>query len=383
MEFDNLSISNFFNYASIHNCEPKSEFFEIEAYCYLFIMCPLAIIGIVLNIICLLVFKNKCFTSVTFRYLRLIALSDFFICLVIIPYCITAYTQPFNKYDLYLRHFYLAYVFIPGANMAINLSTFLNLLVTIERLINVGWPTISHQLFKSSKFYLSCVLVIFIAVLMNISNFFLYKVELCKTQLIPRLFVMEKWWIAFGYIKEIITRILPITALTISNIVLVSIVRKSRKRMRKCTRFNIEYKKPDEKSRWERFINCFSDSKSIPSADTSNNVDSSLLTKNTNKRARQEHQLTWMTIYVAVLYVATTLPMVFAYPGILFSGEQTVMLTYKLYAAAVNILELFQCSFRFLIYFCFMTQFRQMVFQMFSIDRAQLDTQPLKTLRDI
>lgn len=208
----------------------------------------------------------------------------------------------------------------------------------------------------------------------------------CKTQLIPRLFVMEKWWIAYGYIKEIITRILPITTLIIANIALVSIVRKSRKKMRKCTRFNIEFKKPEKISRWQRFVNCFSDSKNMTPTNSSNNVDSNLLSKNTNnqnKRTRQEHQLTWMTICVAILYVATTLPMVFAYPGIIFSAEQTVLLTYKLYAATVNILELFQCSFRFLIYLCFMTQFRQMIFQMFSINRAQLDEQPLKNLRDI
>jgi hypothetical protein len=112
-----------------NDCIVKSSYLEIEAYCYLFIMCPLALIGIVLNIISLRVFNDKSFNSVTFKYLRLIAITDLFICIIVIPYCLTAYTQPLNKIDMFARHFYLVYIYIPGANLAINLSMFLNLLV--------------------------------------------------------------------------------------------------------------------------------------------------------------------------------------------------------------------------------------------------------------
>ncbi len=76
-------------------CIVKSSYLEFEAYCYLFIMCPLAFIGIVLNIISLRVFNDKSFNSVTFKYLRLIAITDLFICITVIPYCLTAYTQVF------------------------------------------------------------------------------------------------------------------------------------------------------------------------------------------------------------------------------------------------------------------------------------------------
>lgn len=114
-------------------CELSNSYFRFEAYCYLLVMCPLALIGIVLNLISLQVFRDKSFNTVTFKYLRLITLTDFFICIIIIPYCITSYTQPFNRYDLFVRQLYLAYLYIPGANFAINLSMFLNLLVTVER----------------------------------------------------------------------------------------------------------------------------------------------------------------------------------------------------------------------------------------------------------
>lgn len=121
---------------SVEACRLKNSYLDVEAYSYLFIMVPLALIGIILNLLSLKVFINKSFNTVTFKYIRLITLTDFFICLLVIPYCLTSYTQPFNKYDLYARHFYLAYFYMPGANVAINVSMLLNLLVTIERYVN-------------------------------------------------------------------------------------------------------------------------------------------------------------------------------------------------------------------------------------------------------
>ena len=186
------------NVSNAEKCKLESIYLEIEHYCYLFIMCPLAVIGIILNLINLKVFRDKSFNTVTFKYIRLITLTDLFICITIIPYCLTAYTQPFNKYDMFARHLYLAYVYIPGANLAINLSTLLNLLVTIERLISVGWPTHRYTLFKPSRYYLSCVIVIGLAVLLNIVNFFLYKTELCENLMMPRSFTQSWWWRYYG-----------------------------------------------------------------------------------------------------------------------------------------------------------------------------------------
>jgi hypothetical protein len=60
--------------------------------------------------------------------------------------------------------------------------------------------------------------------------------------------------------------------------------------------------------------------------------------------------------------------MVFAYPGLVFTAEQTQTKAYKMYAVLVNILELLQCSSRFVIYFCFTTQFRQILFKIFEYD---------------
>jgi hypothetical protein len=88
-------------------CILESIYFDFEPYCYLFVMLPLAVIGIVFNLVNLKVFSDKSFNSVTFKYIRLITITDLFICITIIPYLLTAYTQPFNKYDMFARHLYL------------------------------------------------------------------------------------------------------------------------------------------------------------------------------------------------------------------------------------------------------------------------------------
>ena len=350
---------------STNICSPKNYYFEDERIYYLFIMCPIVFTGVFLNLISLIVFNDKSFNSVTFKYLRLITLTDLFICLILIPYCLTSYTQPYNKYDLYVRHFYLAYIYIPGANTAINLSTFLNLLVSIERLISVGWPTYKLKLFKPSRYYMSCFIVLGISIIFNIANFFLYGVELCQNHLQPRPFIMTKLWTIYGYIKEVITRILPIIALIIANIILIFIVRTSRKRMRKNLKITVD--SPDGKKITIQNIFCCKKSNNKRTKKGSQEfveMNDNLIKSQGNKRNRQDNQLTWMTIFVAVLYTASSLPMVFAYPGIIFSAEETMRLNYKIYAAWVNILESIQCSFRFLIYFCFTTQFRIVLLKM-------------------
>ena len=217
-------------------------------------------------------------------------------------------------------------IYIPGANLAINLSTFLNLLVTIERLISVGWPTQRYTLFKPSRYYLSCVIVIGLAVVLNTVNFFLYKAELCNNHISPRDFVNSSWWAFYGYAKETLTRILPIILLIIANIALVIIVRNSRNKMRKSVNFQpkVIESKTVQNRKYTNKCNCFGKGNKEPSNKSSSEpikpVDSSATLAKTQKsnRNRQENQLTWMTIAVAILFLVTSIPMVFAYPGLFF-----------------------------------------------------------------
>ena len=143
----------------------------------------------------------------------------------------------------------------------------------------------------------------------------------------PRKFIVQTiFWTVFGYIKEILMRVVPIFLLTGANALLIYTVKMSRKRMEK----NIKNKTVNDA------------------------VDAAA-----NRRSRQDNQLTYMTIVVALMYSICSIPMVFAYPGLVFNNEDLVTKKYRIYAAMVNTLELMQSSFRFIIYYSFTTQFRQ------------------------
>ena len=95
----------------------------------------------------------------------------------------------------------------------------------------MGWPTLKYTLFKPSRYYISILFVTLISLLSNLPNFFLYKVALCQ-DMVPRDFVSARWWTVFGYVRETLTRILPIVLLIVFNAVLIYIVKTSRKRMK-------------------------------------------------------------------------------------------------------------------------------------------------------
>ena len=125
-------------------------------------------------------------------------------------------------------------------------------------------------------------------------------------------------------------------------------------------------------NRPKAIMGCFSKSNDISTESTPNETilsDPNAVLLKANKRNRQENQLTWMTVAVAILYLASSIPMVFAYPGIVFSAEQTNTRLYKMYAVLVNILELIQCSFRFFIYFSFTKQFRDVLFRVYGFNQ--------------
>ena len=138
LNYLNNSIQNSSIKLSSSNCSLAPTYYAFERIYYLAFMCPIAIIGIFSNIITLRIFSEKCFNSITFKYLKLIAITDLFICIIVVPYCITSYTQAFNNLDLYLRNMYLAYIFLPLTNIFISLSMYLNSLVSIERLVSVS-----------------------------------------------------------------------------------------------------------------------------------------------------------------------------------------------------------------------------------------------------
>lgn len=134
----NKSTMNSSNSILHSNCSLEPTYYDFERIYYLVFMCPIALVGIISNVITFRIFSEKCFNSITFKYFRFIAITDSFICIIVVPYCITSYTQAFNNYDSYFRNIYLAYVYLPMTNLLISLSMYFNALVSIDRLVSVG-----------------------------------------------------------------------------------------------------------------------------------------------------------------------------------------------------------------------------------------------------
>lgn len=209
-----------------------------------------------------------------------------------------------------------------------------------------------YILFKPSRYYLSCACVLALAVLANLCLFFLYDAKYCRSSIMPTQFLTNwQFYIdIYQVFKEIITRVLPLIVLIISNVILICIVKKSRNKMRK----KRDKKRTDEVASKCSLCLCVRKSNT-----ETNNSKSKQQPVTVKRKVNQDNQLTLMTIFVAILYTASTIPMVFAFPGLIFKGEQLSSPVYKTYAAWSNILELTQCSFRCIIYVCFTTQFRQ------------------------
>lgn len=186
---------------------------------------------------------------------------------------------------------------------------------------------------KPSRFESSCIIALLLAIFFNSCLFFLYEAKYCSVTIQPTRFSLEMYRFLHYYqiFKEIVTRVVPIIILIISNVFLIFVVKKSREKIRK---------------------------KSISA--------SASTTGKQSKKPMQESQLTKMTIFVAILYIATVTPMIFAFPGLVFKDMSTP--AYKTYAALSNILELIQCSCRFVIYICFTSNFRDSLLNMFKLN---------------
>lgn len=119
----------------------------------------------------------------------------------------------------------------------------------------------------------------------------------------PREFVRKRWWSVFGYVRETLTRILPILLLILFNAVLIYIVKTSRKRMKSSVNVLRDHnKKIESAAKTNANVNAERVAGSNGNASNSANIHSSevgLLLKNqASKRSRQENQLTWMSIVV-------------------------------------------------------------------------------------
>jgi hypothetical protein len=366
----------------LKTCSVSLQYKFIEHIVYLYFMSPLCLMGLILNVINLIVFSDRSFKNLTFKYLRLIAFVDCITCILVFIYCITNYTRPHTLNDKYFRIWYLVHVYFPLANITAASNVLLTITVTIERLVSVRWPMEKQRLFSSNRVLITLVICFLFPILANSINFLVYKVGDCNNLALTSI-ARTKAYEYFGMCKEIVLRFIPICILICSNCLLLSTVRAANQKFKlqkkptppppPPTTNTTVFLQPSSNTRDTTPINQYtSESQSqtdnlLSVASGSGESTSSIhrkssvpLTSSSKmhlRKQQQERQLTIMLVWLSTLYLCGQIPMLFAYPNFVF--KDTSKPSYKYYALVVNLLELTTYLANFFIYVKFTKQFQQ------------------------
>lgn len=373
VDFGSISTIGNLTTASVRICSVSLHYKFLEHIVYLYVMSPLCLIGLVLNVINLIVFSDRSFKNLTFKYLRLVAFVDCITCILVFIYCITNYTQPHSLNDKYFRLWYLVNVYFPLANITAACNVLLTLTVTIERLVSVRWPMEKQRLFSSRRVLITLLICFIFPVIANSVNFLVYKVGECNNLTVTWI-ARKKAYEYFGMCKEILLRFIPICILICSNCLLLSTVRSANQKFKPkkksdpmsttttvlyqpssngCDTTPINKYVSETQSQTDNLLS----NDSTSGAERKSSVPISSSTKIHMRKQQQERQLTIMLIWLSTLYLCGQIPMLFAYPNFVF--KDTDHSSYKYYALVVNLLELTTYMANFFIYLRFTTQFQQ------------------------
>ncbi|CAF1103153.1 unnamed protein product [Adineta steineri] len=370
---------------SLKICSVSLQYKFIEHIVYLYFMSPLCLIGLILNVINLIVFSDRSFKNLTFKYLRLVAFVDCITCILVFIYCITNYTRPHTLSDKYFRIWYLVNVYFPLANITAGCNVLLTLTVTIERLVSVRWPMEKQRLFSSNRVLITLMICFLFPILANSVNFLVYKVGECNNLALTSI-ARTRAYEFFGMAKEFLLRLIPICILIFSNCLLLSTVRTANLKFKPqkkplqlttkqttvllqpslngCDTISITKYISESQSQTDNLLSTssLSGELTVPIHDLQRNtsIPMSASSRMHTRKQQQERQLTIMLIWLSTLYLCGQIPMLFAYPGFIF--KDTSKPSYKYYALVVNVLELTTYLANFFIYVRFTTQF-QLVFR--------------------
>jgi hypothetical protein len=336
-------------------------------------MSPLCCIGFILNVINLIIFSDRSFKNLTFKYLRLIAFVDCITCTLVSIYCITNYTRPRTSNDKYFRIWYLVNVYFPLANITAACNVLLTITVTIERLVSIRWPMSKQRLFSSNRVLLTLIICFLFPILANSINFLAYKVGDCNN-LDLTILATTKAYKYFGICKEILLRFIPICILVFSNCLLLSTVHVANKKFKPkkpvlqttislqpsingCDTKPINKYISESQSQTDTLLTISPDESTNNGQQRKSSASTTSKNKMHIRKQQQERQLTIMLVWISTLYLCGQIPMLFAYPNFVF--KDTSKTSYKYYALVVNLLELITYLANFFIYIKFTTQFQQ------------------------
>ena len=152
----------------------KAQWYEIFGYSLtldsfiLFLATPVSLAGIVLNMLSFYILSNKKFEfKIIFSYLRVYSFNSMLLCLVLSTYFSSTYNY-FDATNSFLSRAYTSKVYIPIVTVLAFFSGFLDILISVERLLDF-YPHIKKTI--SLK---SCFILMFVVVVITLPYFFIY-----------------------------------------------------------------------------------------------------------------------------------------------------------------------------------------------------------------
>lgn len=283
--------------------------------------------GIICNTINLAVLSQRVLKDSPYTYLTALAISDLTLLTTSFIHLVTS-----NESYTFLKAFYDVYVFFSFGNVFFNVSVWLVVALTIERVLFVTHPMTFHPSKKIAR--VCCVFIYSICAIINIPRFFCYKIIQRNDNYYPKgtAFRESQYYYRISWAHALIITFIPISILLVTNLVLIRALRKAAK-------------------------------------------ERAALHSNKERESRMEQaRLTRTLVAVVVVFIICTFPSAFVEDPIaysLFGGDRTWNDYLRspgnqLFIYISNLLVFLNSSLNFVLYCAFNRKFRQATKTLFS-----------------
>jgi hypothetical protein len=206
---------------------------RLESIGYLYIHLPIAVMGIVTNILNLLVLQHAQFRArvTVFTLLQAMALADLCACVTIFPIGLCRCIEPDagGAWQTHLQQFYEIYIYLPLSNWFGCCSVWLTSVVSFERYFCVAYPLKAKQVWTVRLARVIIAAIFVSSLLMYVPYFFLREIRDSPPP------GYTDWGTSHGaevysWIRMLIVKTIPITLVALTNGLLLSHIWRLQKR---------------------------------------------------------------------------------------------------------------------------------------------------------
>ncbi|ELU00917.1 hypothetical protein CAPTEDRAFT_194112 [Capitella teleta] len=209
------------------NCSNKSEVCDTEEeyIIYLYIYTPLAILGLILNVLNIVIFRLMKYKNSTLTFLILLAVCDL---LYLASACPIGPVRCILKKDPLTRYsasFYENYVYLPLANIFGAMSNWATVVLALDRTVHIIRSTRAQRASALSSRW-QCVIAGTISigsVVINIPYFFYGQIDE-NGDLVDSSLTKENWFQAYTWLRFALIKIIPIVSVAVCNTLLIRLL---------------------------------------------------------------------------------------------------------------------------------------------------------------